>query len=314
MPKIRVGFCCRHAGLIRLLVDLWEGDFDVRLKSRYAAARKGRTPPWKGDEQIIISTLHHVDMLNAEEIEGVKKEHGAHVIDRLPIEVIDTRYDGSTPVIMYCTDPVLPAVKKRAAIWNNESWFHPIGAENCYPPEQFIGHVEKYIPFAMHPPYYPAYNGRIPQALIVQRHPLDRLNAIMPRMDQPPASSIEEFMSGVPYHHARDPNFDRFVRNYSDHRVLFYWSDSPYTIVLFEAMTAGIPIVALRSPADGPVDPLMKYLPAGSIFTDPAAAREKLKEYIQNPAPARVEYPSCRHFNDIRQEWLETITNIVGGG
>jgi hypothetical protein len=117
-------------------------------------------------------------------------------------------------------------------------------------------------------------------------------------------------MGNIPWHHPNEPNFNRFVLEYSERRVLFYWSDSPYTIVLFEAMTSGMPVVALRTPCPGRVDPLKKYLPEDHIFTSIEAAKRKVREYLALDSPQRVNYPLFS-YEEIQGKWESLFKQLA---
>lgn len=304
--RIKIGLCCRHNGLTQVLWDLWSPRFDVRLRE------VKNKPPWQGDEDIYVSTLHHYDMLNATELEDIRREHGDYVFRGLSPQLLQHTWDGRKPLIMYVTDPVIINAQRAVADrYANKPWFHAVGAENCYAAEEVVP-VSEYIPFAIEPTGYPAYTGTIKDVLVVQKHPWERLRQSIRAWKQPEPASLEQFFGATPHTVARQPSIRRFRLMYSEYRVLAYWSNSPYTIVLFEAMTAGIPIVAYRSPCKGPDEPVMKYLPANHVHTDRDAMIRQLHHYLNLEAPPPPQTYNFAAYPEVQRKWVDLITSIVG--
>lgn len=255
-----------HRGLLHMLGGIWR-HHDVRVISGY-----DYLPSAQGDEDVIVTTLPYPDLV----------EHR-----------------GDKPVIAYMTDPLFPDVSEIVKVIWDEPWFFPVGCEPCFH-HTHIPQLTEYIPYAFQVDDFPPYAGNIPKVLVVNRRPDDRI-AWCNRSLGLESCTLAGYLEGIPYTWPQEPDLARFRKVYSTHRVLFHFSPSPYTLVMFEAMTVGIPIIALDGHISGPEDPLEKYL-LGRHFADREVIRGKLKELLDSP-PQRVDYHRLPDMGVVRQQW-----------
>lgn len=273
MKKLKIGLWAKHAGLIDLLMEMWR-DHDIRLAPRW-----DRFPPtWQGDEDIIVSTLPYDNPLT------------------------------DKPIIYYYTDPTFPEIQQRIQKEKDAGKAIVIGAENCFRPEQFISGVTEFIPFALNPTRYPPYKGFRPAVSIVNKKPLARWDQVV-RGATGVGMTLEEFLGWIPFQIIDEYDTNRFrMRGYAENRVLFYFSNSPYTIVMFEAMTVGMPIVAFNHHHWwANYKPIEKYLTHYS--TDRDEIRAMLREFLTKD-PQRVTYPNLPKFEEVQDLWTKLFERI----
>lgn len=264
---MKIGLFAKHAGLIDLLDSLWEGH-DVRLAPRWDHYPK----TWQGDEDIIVSTLPYD-----------------------PESLLTGK-----PTIVYYTDPTFPDFQKMIQEKFDNKQVTVIGAENCYPEDLFIRGVTEFIPFAVNPTRYPPYVGWKPIVSVVNRKPLERWDDVV-RGATGVGLPLKDFMGDISYEIVNEENETHFRQKYADNRVLFYYSNSPYTIVMFEAMAAGMPIVAYDQHHRWDHEkPIHKYLTFYS--TDRDQIRLWLRMYLA-AQPVKVEYPQLPKFEKVREQW-----------
>lgn len=260
---------------MRMLADVWE-DHEMRIDEDYPPFP---LPRIDGTEDIIVSTLHHRD---------------------IPL------HRGDKPIIVYATDPFLTVT--RDLILNNPEQYYCVGAEDCYPDEWMVP-VKECIPFAVKPERYGKWNGSKKAALVVNRKAHDRF------LECSRGTSLDDFLDGIDWDLARTPDKNELIKMYQDYSVLFYFSNSPYTMVMFEAMQVGIPIVAYThnqiEDALPEANPIRKYLPFYS--TDKDTIREQIKKHIDDVDP---EIPSYNFipFEQVKQKWnnlFERLCNPI---
>lgn len=268
MNKLKIGLWCQHAGLIWLLYDLWKDRYDVRMAPRWDTFLNGT---WQGDEDIIVSTLPY------------------------ETESLTT----GKPTIVYYTDPTWPNLQKEVQRLFNEKKIMVIGAEDCYMPEHFISGVTKFIPFAINPENYPKYNGQKNNVVIANRKPIDRWIEII-RGATGVSTTLEMFLDGLDWKIISASEHSVYKKELADSKVLFYYSNSPYTIILFEAMTVGIPIVGYNHHHLAKNHPMEKYL--WFYSTNQEQIKKWLADFL-NANPKPVFYPSLPNFNQVQKEW-----------
>ena len=253
----------QHEGLMRMLSDLWE-DHEVRIDEVYPPFP---LPRIDGTEDIIVSTLHHRD---------------------LPLHSVEK------PIIVYATDPFLTVY--RDMILENPDRYYVVGAENCYPESWFVP-VKEWIPFAIKPERYGMYEGTKNKVLVVNR----RANARFLECSR--GTTLDDFLDGLDWDLARTPDKDELIKMYREYKVLFYFSNSPYALVMFEAMQVGIPIVAYTHNQIEELypdkNPIKKYLP--THLTNKQDIHDALNGFLNND-PIVSNY-NFIPFTEIKQKW-----------
>lgn len=275
---MKIGLYAEHAGLIDLLATLWE-DHDVRLSPRWDAFRDRGQTPWQGDEDIIVTTLPY----RAESMRTGK------------------------PTIVYYTDPTFPENQFDVQGLANEGKVTVIGAEDCYPDDLFVSGVTQFIPFAIKRDKYLPYLGYKPQVAVVNQKPRERWDQVV-RGATGVGMSLEELFGDIPFVIVDEDDVTRFRRNYTDSRVLFYFSNSPYTIVMWEAMLVGMPIVAWDWHHRAKQSVIHKYLHQYSI--DPVQIRLWLREHLAAKATP-VTYPMLPKFEEVQDLWNKQFDAMI---
>lgn len=266
-----------------MLLDLWE-DHEVRIAPEWEGQKRLGILSIRGDEDVNVSTIPHHDLnwLNTEK-----------------------------PIIAYVTDPIYPTARPGFEFWQGEKNFTAIGAEDCYSPE-YVVPVSDYIPYAMKG--YPSYSGRINKILIVNRKPDVRLmeitrgalHGVMYAEDK--VHTVAKMMGGLPHVIAREPSGEKLRQMYADYKVLFYFSNSPFTIVMYEAMTVGTPVVAYNAAIKNWVSVIEKYFPRRDVHPDKIRSMLK-KELDRTPPCSPVEYGNPP-FEIIKQRWNDLLGSV----
>lgn len=282
---MKIALYIRHQGLLMMLLDLWE-DHEVRIFPEWDGQRRLGLSSIVGDEDIIVSTIPH------------------HELNWL---------DTEKPVIAYATDPIYPTARPGFGFWEGRKNFIAIGAEDCYSLKYFIP-VSDYIPFAVKD--YPTYNGSINKVLIVNRKPDQRLTEITrgalhgKMYAEDKIHDVAKMMGDLPYMVAWEPNVEKFRQMYADYKVLFYFSNSPFTIVMYEAMTVGIPVVAYNFAIGVWTAVIEKYFPKRDVWPD--EIRRMLKEELDRTPPGPpVDYGNPS-FDEIKQRWNDLFEVMTG--
>jgi hypothetical protein len=265
-----IGLYAKHAGLIQMLADLWQGmGHEVRLSPLWP----GFSKTWRGDEDIIVSTLPY---------------------DK---ESLTT----GKPTIVYYTDPTFPYLQKNVQDLFDAKAIQVIGAEDCYLPEHFPQGVTRFIPFAVNPKEYPVYRPDRNEVIVVNRKPEERWKEVI-RGATGVYMDLDAYLDGIPYRVVNDTDTGSFRQNYARSKVLFYFSNSPYTLVMFEAMTVGMPIVAFNHHHAAKSHPIEKYLNLYS--TDRDHIRSLLRRFLElDGEHLRQKYPALPSFDVVQKMW-----------
>ena len=276
--EMKIALYTAHEGLLRMLLDLWS-EHEVRIWKKWEGYGRLKVPAIIGDEDIIVSTMPHSE-LNW---------------------LVTTK-----PIIAYITDPVYPTSRPGLDRWKKEKNFIAIGAENCYP-KDIIVPVSSYIHYAMI--NYPIYNGQTNKVLDVNRKPDMRLKEITSCALGSGAHALDvaTMMGDLPYTLANEPHPILFKQMYADYKVLFYFSNSPYTAVMYEAMKVGIPIVAYNYTLGNWISVIEQYFPKRSIY--PEEIRKMLQKELDKPAE-KVIYP-FPSFEEIKTKWNNLFNEVL---
>lgn len=273
---MKIALYAEHGGLIKMLVDLWQ-DHDVRLYPRWDKYTKNV----QGDEDVAVVTLPY------------KPEWTQN----------------GKPTIIYYTDPLIKGlIENRELIdrLSDDKKLTVIGGEDCYPKEWNARNIQKNIPFSVYPPYYPPYTGWKPVVAVVNRQAEKRWGDCV-RGVEGRIIPLDEYLEGIPYEIINIDDDNQFKKAYADYRCLFYFSNSPYTIVLFEAMTAGMPIVAYNHCQTGRSKVIEKYL---NVFsTDREEIRSTLQLLLEERQRKQI-YP-ITPFEEVRKMWNELFQEVV---
>lgn len=282
---MKIALYIQHEGLFRMLLRLWE-DHEVRLYPDWEGQKRMGITPLQGDEDLIVSAIghHELNWLNTDK-----------------------------PVIAYVTDPIYaPTAGLGFKYWLQQENFTVIGAENCYPPEYVV-------PFSDCIPYaaggYPSYNGSINKVLIVSRKPDQRLMAVTREAlhgvmyAEDKVHDLAKMMGDLPYVVAREADITKFRQMYADYRVLFYFSHSPFTVVMYEAMAVGIPVVAYNSVHFGWTSVIEKWFPKRTIYPD--EIRKMLKEELDRIVPRRPKDYGNPLFGEVKRKWNDLFGRLA---
>lgn len=272
---MKIALYAEHGGLIKMLVDLWK-DHDVRLYPRWDKYAH----EVQGDEDVAVLTLPY------------REEW----------------FNPKIPTIVYFTDPLIIGEKNYRDVADRQAeqyGTHIILGEDCYPEEWTPRNIEGEIPFAVYPLYYPPHTGWKPVVAVINRKAEKRWEECVRGIERK-IIPLDEYLEGIPFEIIDIDDDDKFKKAYADYRCLFYFSNSPYTLVMFEAMTVGMPIVAYNHCQTGRSKPIEKYL---NVFsTDREEIRSLLQMLLEERQP-EVQY-SLTPFQEVQQKWNELFERV----
>jgi len=269
---MKIALCATHQGLIDMLQALL-AHHEVHV---YSNTVYYDTTFAFQDEDVIISTFPYKE---------------------LPF------LDGSKPVILYASDP-FPNLQAFLAI-QDAPWLTIVGdtmGESSYL-KNYPVHPTIHIPHSINPTTISAYTGEKPAVAIVSRKPFMRWSAIITR-HHPEGMLLEEFLSTIPYHVLHIPNRQDFFSELARFRAVFYYSNNPYTLMMYELMAMGMPMVAY-SHSYGTTHALDYYGIPHS--TEAKACQQLLTVLLKTPTKQAYPLPS---FEDVQQQWEEVLCAI----
>lgn len=267
---MKIALWARHHGLIDMMYGVLK-NHDVRLQEKFEGH-----PIHQGDEDVIISTFAYDFLL---------------------------KYNGTKPLILYATDPVPLATLKTFRDIQLNSKVTVVVSEKCYPQEVcpiIVPYTE--IPFALDPTQYPKYTGEINSVLVVNRKPEDRWDEVI-RGVTGLGHPLEQYLEGIPFDICRIPSKEQYRKTLAKYKVMFYFSNSPYTIVMFEGMTIGMPMIGFNHSNVTATKPIEKYL--HNYSTDREVILKMLKEKLDQPA--QPETYNFVPFDEIVQRWDKVL-------
>lgn len=207
---MKIGVLTRHEGLFEYLKGVLV-DFDVNYYYHNEDFAK-----IKGEEDIYIITLPSLD--------------------------IPPLFNFNKPIISY------PCLNE----YEDINYFSPYEQLVKYPKFRFIlnhpcwakswHHLFpdfpiRYIPYAFH--QFPKWHGVEEKVIIVIRRP-ERLFSYTNK-------GLDGVMEGIPFeHHGGDLSRKELLNRMATCRVMFYFSNAPWTLVFCEALSIGLPIVTIN--------------------------------------------------------------------
>jgi hypothetical protein len=249
------------------------------------------------DHEVSVSSAHEFpSQFNLKEHSFVPDVH----ISTFPYDDIK-HYDKKTPLILYATDPVYHYVFEEVKAIQNWEGCTTVAAEPCFHQDYWpIQHTEE-IPFAINPEKYSAWTGGIHKVAVVNRKARDRWTECVRGATGIPYS-LEDFLGDIPFDVVEIPDNDEYRKTLARYDVAFYFSNSPYTLVMFEQMGIGMPMVGFNHHQHSTYKPVEKYLKDYSTNIDDVRSmlRAKLSKPEKEPYPLQT-------FDMIREKWNQVI-------
>jgi hypothetical protein len=212
----------------------------------------------------------------------------------------------SKKVIIYATDPFIELdLFLRFQDRKNVIVVGDSDGINVYPSSLYQIEPKYIIPHAINPDKYPKYTGEMGTIAICNRKPIERWNdlsnGIFKRI-----ISLDEFLGDVPYRILQIPDDKDFFSELAKYRAVFYYSNNPYTLMMFELMTMGMPMIAFGHSRYG--DTVMrKYIQ--NVSTD----KDEIKKFLSDKlsqAPKAEKY-SIYPFAKAKAEWNKIICELT---
>jgi len=270
---MKIALNAKHWGLIDLMYGVLR-NHDVRLQEPFDGHMVHQ-----GDEDLIISTFAYTDLPD---------------------------YKGDKPLIIYATDPVPLFILDKFREVQKQKNVTIVISERCYPQEvQPILKSYTEIPFAIDANRYFPYTGEINKVLIANRKPHDRWDEIIKGVTGL-GCPLSEYLEGIPFDIAAIQSNAEYRETIGKYKVMFYFSNSPYTIVMFEGMTLGIPMVGFNHFNISSSSPVEKYL--HNYSTDKDEIRRMLK--LELDKPVKKESYNIIGMDDAVSRWDKLIKEI----
>lgn len=261
-----------HTGEIRMMKDLLE-DHEVTLYDNSYYATTIEKPK---DEQVAISLFPYRDI---------------------------SFHDGSTPLIIYATNPFPDPVEFMKVQYKSfVTTITDAEADHCYPSDTFPVKPALSISHSIKPSRVVPYVGDINMIAVVNRKPFSRWNKLMTGLFK---QNIEltEFLAGVPFVVLSIPDEKQFYETLSHYKAVFYYSDNPYTLFMYEMMTMGMPAVAFNSSWIKDPYPIKKYFKHYS--TNEGTIRNIFHTMLSMPAK-KADYKFVP-FQEAKNQWNNVV-------
>lgn len=225
-------------------------------------------------------------------------------ISTFPYDDIKT-YDKKKPLILYATDPVYDWVYDEVIEIQKWKGCVTVAAEPCYPQTFWPIKHEFEIPFAIDINKFYPWTGGKHRVAVVNRKAEDRWKEVITGATGIPYT-LDYFLRDIPFDIVKIDDDDAYRKALSEYDVMFYFSNSPYTIVMFEGMTIGMPMVAYNHHNISIYKPIEKYIENHGIEIDDV--RNRIMELLNNPKPTKYPIPS---FDSIREKWNTVINESI---
>jgi hypothetical protein len=206
-------------------------------------------------------------------------------------------YDKKTPLIVYATDPVYAYIFEEMKEIQKWGGCTVVVAEPCFHQEYWPISFQHEIPFAIDPSKYHEWTGGIHRVAVVNRKARERWNECV-RGATGIGYSLEEFLGDIPFDVVQIDDNEEYRKKLSEYDVLFYFSNSPYTLVMFEAMGIGMPMVGFNHHQLATYKPIERYLKDYSTHSE--TIKTMLKAKLNEPK--KETYP-VQSFDTIREKW-----------
>lgn len=264
----------KHWGLVSHLRDILEKDHEVSVVEAKSFPKQFNLKEQEFKPDVHISTFPYDDI---------------------------KYYDKKTPLIIYATDPVYYYVYNEVKAIQNWEGCTTITAEPCFPEEYFPIKSETSITFAINPEKYHQWTGGEHKVAVVNRKARERWTECVRGATGIPYS-LEEFLGDIPFDVLEISDNEEYRKTLSRYDVAFYYSNSPYTLVMFEEMGIGMPMVGFNHHHDSIYKPIEKYLHQYSTNIDDV--RSMLGAKLAKPEKEVYSIPS---FDMIRFQWNEVL-------
>jgi len=280
---MKIELFARHWGLADLLRNIFEKDNEVIINKDYGTFPKQYNFNYGENGDVWISTFPY------EDLKLFKKDR---------------------PIILYATDPVPFWMTKEVEDIQKWKGCITVAAEPCYPKHIWPINYEFIAPYAIDLSKYKMWTGGINKVAVVNRKARERWKEVVGG-GLGLHYELEQLFEKIPFdifseENPKNPMFydiDLYRETLSKYDVLFYYSNSPYTIVMFEAMSIKMPIVAFPHNHLCTYKPVEKYIENYDYTID--GLRTRLKLALANPK--KTEYPLIP-FDNIVKKW-NTILN-----
>ncbi len=267
----------KHWGLISTLRDILKNDHEVSVvEAKSFPAQFGLIErDWEPD--VHISTFPYEDVNN---------------------------YDKKVPIILYATDPTYEWVIDGVREIQKWEGCSTVAAEPCYEQTFWPIKYQHEIPFAINMQKYYPWTGGTNKVAVVNRKAESRFGECVRGATGIPYT-LKETLGDIPFDIFTIDNNDEYRKQLAKYDVMFYFSNSPYTLVMFEGMHIGMPMVGYNSCQTCIYKPIEKYLKNYSVV--PEEIRTMLKAALANPQ--KETYP-VESLDEVRQKWNKVIKDI----
>ena len=274
---MKISLYGKHWGLVSHLRDLLEGDHEVSVVDANTFPAQFNLREQKFAPDVHISTFPYDDI---------------------------KFYNKTIPLILYATDPVYPHVIKEVKEIQKWQGCLAVAAEACYPPDHWPINPDRSIPFAINPAKYIPWIGGKNRVAVVNRKARERWVEVV-RGATGIVFTLEEFLAGLPFDILNIEDNGQYRHALSQYDVMFYFSSSPYTLVMFEGMGIGMPMVGFNHHHHSIYKPIEKYL--NHYSTNMEEVRNMLKTKLLEPK--KEVYPVL-DFATIKSKWNLAISDV----
>jgi len=276
---MKIGLCVTHGGLTKMLLDIFEDHEVVIHNNSVFTENQIRFT----DEDVIISTFPYRDL------------------DYL---------DKSKPLIIYATNPFTKWTDNLLKL-QEQDWVTVVDYDEGKPylPELFPIKPKFSIPHCIKPGRFPKWIGDRDYIVVANQKVTDRIYSLTSGVYGKDIA-IEDLLYGVPYIIPHLVNNDLFHEILAHSKGVFYFSNNPDTLFLFECMSMGIPMVGFDAFANHKkikVHPVRKYLKYYS--TNPRQIRQWLLDFIRNKYDI-INY-NYVPFNEVKKRWNEVLNYAI---